>query len=153
MSNVRTISSMIRFAYFILLFASGACLAEPTLVERQTPAVSTSGSLVEDIGIETLGGVFTPLLSRGCKIPCSSTLIFSTADDRQPEIKLTLFRGNAKLTENAHSLGVLVVLGVPPEPRGMPQVAVTFLVEGKQISVTAFDKKTKRSLEIKRREF
>ena len=138
-------------AYFLVI--SGVALAAPTIVEKPTPAVSGASALVEDIGIETLGGVFTPLLSRGCKLPCSSTQVFSTADDRQTEIKLFLFRGNAKMTKNARPLGVYVVLGVPPEPRGLPQVAVTFSVEGNQISLTALDKKSNRALEIKRREF
>lgn len=138
-------------AYFLLI--SGVALAAQTIVEKPTPAVSGTSVLVEDIGIETLGGVFTPLLSRGCKLPCSSTKVFSTADNRQTDIKLFLFRGNAKMTKNAHPLGVYVVLGFPPEPRGMPQVAVTFAVEGDQISLTALDKKSNRALEIKRSEF
>jgi molecular chaperone DnaK len=138
-------------AHFLVI--SGVALAAPTIVEKPSPAVSGASALVEDIGIETLGGVFTPLLSRGCKLPCSSTQVFSTADDRQTEIKVFLFRGIAKLTKNARPLGVYVVLGVPPEPRGIPQVAVTFSVEGDQISLTALDKKSNRALEIKRREF
>ncbi len=144
---------MNRLAYLLLVFFSGVGLAAPTIVESPTPVVSKAGALAEDVGIETLGGVFTPLLTHGCKIPCSSTQVFSTADDRQSEIKLFLFRGNAKMTRDAHRLGVFVVLGVPPEPRGTPQVAVTFAVEGNQISVSAFDKKSNRALEVKRREF
>jgi len=144
---------MHRLTCLLLLLFSGASFAAQAIVESPTPAVSTAGALVENIGIETLGGVFTPLLSRGCTIPCLSTQVFSTADDRQSEITLFLFRGNAKMTKDAHRLGAFVVLGIPPEPRGMPQVAVTFAVEGNQISVSAFDKKLNRILEVKRRQF
>ncbi|MES2295923.1 MAG: Hsp70 family protein [Pseudomonadota bacterium] len=144
---------MYRLAYLLLVLFSGVCFAAPTIVESPTPIVSKADALGADVGIETLGGVFTPVLVRGCKIPCSSTQVFSTADDRQSEIKLILFRGNARMTKNTHRLGTFVVLGVPPEPRGMPQVAVTFAVEGSQISVSAVDKKSSRALEVKRREF
>jgi len=144
---------MHRLGYLLLILFSSASVATPTIVETHTPVVSTAGALAEDVGIETLGGVFTPLLTRGCKIPCSSTQVFSTADDRQSEIKLFLFRGNAKMTKDAHRLGLFVVVGVPTGPRGTPQVAVTFAVKDNQISVSAFDKNSNRILEVKRREF
>jgi len=140
------------FAFLVLLVVSIASIAAPTIVEKPTPAVS-GGSLVEDIGIETLGGIFTPLLLRGCKLPCSITQVFSTADDNQSEVKLFLFRGKAKLAKNAHPLGGFVILGVPPERRGIPQIAVTFKVEENQISVSALNKKSDHALEIKPREF
>lgn len=144
---------MIRLAPLLLLLSSGIVWASPLVVEEHSQAVSSSGVLAEDIGIETLGGVFTPLLKSGCKSPCAITQVFSTADDGQTEIKLFLFRGKSKMTKGAHSLGSFVVVGVPPEPRGMPQVAVTFAVEGKTISLSACDKRSSHELTVKRNEF
>jgi len=127
--------------------------AEPVVLEKPTHSVSASGTLVENIGIETLGGVFTPLLKTGCQTPCSTTQVFSTADDRQTEIKLFIFRGIAEVTKKAKKVAAVAVVGIPPAPRGIPQVAVTLSVENGQISLSAIDKGTNSPLEIKRREF
>lgn len=143
---------MLRLFLPLLLVISESAFAAPVIVEKSTPATSGNGELVENVGIGTLGGVFTPLLERGCKLPCSATKVFSTADDRQKEIKLSLFRGNAKLAKDAHALGTYVVTKIPPERRGQPQIAITFAVEGDQISLAAVDKKTGRPLEVKRSE-
>jgi molecular chaperone DnaK (HSP70) len=124
----------------------------PLIVEKPTPAISGSGRLVEDVGIETLGGVFTVLLSRGCKTPCIATKTFSTAEEAQPEIKLHLFRGTAKLAKEAHSLGIHVFRGIPPLPRGVPQIDVTFAAEADYISISAIERKSGRYLNIERRE-
>jgi molecular chaperone DnaK (HSP70) len=143
---------MFRFVTILLVSFSGIAGAVPTVVEEHCPAVSNAGTLTEDIGFETLGGVFTPLLRQGCQVPCSITPVFSTADDKQTEIKLFLFRGKSKMTKEAHSLGHFVVLGVPPEPRGVPQIEVTFSVDLQRISLNARDKKSNRALEVKRYE-
>lgn len=144
---------MLRLIVSCLAFVSGATFATEVVVEKPTSIISPSGSLTENVGIETLGGVFTPLLQRGCKVPCSLTQIFSTADDGQTQIKVFLFTGNSRLAKDARSLGVYEVKGIPPQPRGVPQIAVTFLVAGDEISLTATDKNTNRALEIKRVEF
>src|SRR3989442_589078 len=69
-------------------------------VEKSTPAVE-QGKLVEDIGIETLGGVFTPLLPRGRGVPCEVTETFATAADNQDNVQVRLFRGVAALAREA----------------------------------------------------
>ena len=136
-----------------LVLITGVCTATPAVVEKATLAVSMSGELVESIGIQTLGGVFTPLLSHGCRIPCSTAKIFSTADDRQTEIKLFLFRGNEKMADKNKGLGQFIITGIPPELRGQPQVEVTFSVQKNDLTISAKDKKTNLPLKVKRREF
>ncbi len=137
--------------FAVFLVASSYCSAQ-VVIEKQSPA-GKAGVLVQDVGLETLGGVFTPLLMRGCPLPCEATQIFSTADDNQSQIKLSLFRGSTKLTKTAHSLGHYEIVGIRPMARGQPQVAVTFSVSASAISILAIDKETAKPLEIKRREF
>ena len=132
---------------------TSSALANPTVAEAPTPAVSSSGSLVEDVGIETLGGTFTAIIKHGCQVPCSSTQVFSTADDNQSEIKLTLVRGITKLAKDGHILGKFSVVGIPPERRGIPSVAITFFVSRDEITLEAFDNHAKRPLAVQRREF
>jgi len=143
---------MQRFLASCLLAFVATALASPSIVESPTPGVSETGALVEHVGIETLGGVFTPLLEKGCKVPCSTTQVFSTADDNQVEIKLFLYRGTAKLAKGAKSLGTYAVVGIPAQPRGEPQVAITFTVLRESIAIEAFEKQSNRPLAIVRRE-
>lgn len=123
-----------------------------TMVELHSPAVSPSGALIQDIGIETLGGVFMSVVGRGCRVPCSTTRVFSTADDGKSEILLKLLRGIASMSKDAHRLGIYAIVGIPAESRGETSVAVTFTVSGDHISIEAFDNHAKRPLRIERRE-
>ncbi len=126
--------------------------AGPLVVESPTPAASKTGHLIEHIGIETLGGVFTPLLEKGCKIPCSITEVFSTADDNQTELRLSLLRGNAKLAKQTKFLGKYAVVGIDRRPRGTPQIAITFTVRGATFAIEAFDNQRRIPLAVVRRE-
>jgi molecular chaperone DnaK (HSP70) len=105
------------------------CLAAPVEleVEKDSKAVE-GGRLVQDIGIETLGGVFTPLLARGLPTPCEVTETFSTAADNQDQVQVRLFRGTAKLTKDATVVGRVRIEGLPKRPRGKVNVSVTFTV-------------------------
>jgi molecular chaperone DnaK len=94
---------------------------------KHTPAVE-HGRLVENIGIETLGGIFTPLLSRGQSVPCEATKTFGTATDNQDRIQVRLFRGTAKLVKESTLVGRFAIEGLPKGPRGTVTVAVTFFV-------------------------
>jgi len=96
-------------------------------LEKRTPAAA-DGLLIQDLGIETLGGVFTPLLRSGQSVPCQVTETFSTAADNQDNVEVRLFRGNAKLARDATPVGRFVVEGLPKAPRGIPNVAITFSV-------------------------
>jgi len=120
------------------------------LVEARSPALGSDGRLVESIGIETLGGVFTPLLSVGCLAPCSKSQIFSTAEDNQTQIQVTLYRGNAKLVSQTHLLGKLEVTGFAKLPRGAPKIRVTFLTSDKGISLSATNASSGKELQIRR---
>ena len=118
------------------------------VLERNSPAVGNSGVLVEDIGLETIGGVFTPLLKTGCMTPCKDSEIFSTAQDNQSKFQVSLFRGKEKLVSNNHSLGVCYVVDIPPAPRGTPQIEVTVEAAEKEIRMYAIDNATKKSFPI-----
>ncbi len=102
------------------------------------------------MGIETLGGVFTPLLAVGCAAPCSSSEIFSTAEDGQTQIQVLLYRGNAKLVSQAHFLGRFEITGFAEAPRGTPRVKVTFVASGRDISLHAIDASSTKRLAIRR---
>ena len=127
----------LRLAVFFLAFGCSAAAQVATIeVEAASPAISR-GLLVESVGIETLGGVFIPLLEAGCTLPCEVTNTFSTAADNQTEISIALARGTKDLAADNHTLGRFVVRGIPPAPRGEPQVAITVRAAGKSISLAA----------------
>ena len=120
------------------------------LVEPGTAAVASDGTLRESIGIETLGGVFTPLLVKGCKVPCSLSQNFSTAEDGQKQILLHLFRGDAVRTESTHSLGTFQITGISSMPRGEPSIRVEFKAHTGGITLGAADNKGRSRLSIAR---
>jgi hypothetical protein len=123
-----------------LLLPVLACSASAPIarieVERDSPSVQ-AGHLAEAIGIETLGGVFTPLLEVGCSIPCETTKTFSTGANNQSEVSIALFRGTADLAAHNHARGRFAVVGIPPAPRGVPQVSITFRADSTAISISA----------------
>jgi molecular chaperone DnaK len=95
-----------------------------------TDSVPMDGdSLKESIGIEILGGIFSPLLEKGCNLPCEITQIFSTAEDGQSQIMLNLFQGDVSMASEAKHLGKYQITGIHPAPRGVPEVAITLRVE------------------------
>jgi molecular chaperone DnaK len=118
-------------------------------VEGRSLAVA-GGRLVEDVGIETLGGVFTPLLERGRAVPCEVTETFTTAADNQVEVEIRLFRGVAKLARDAKALGRFAVTGLPRAPRGTLHVAVTFAVASDGTITLAARDKSGRPVQIRR---
>lgn len=120
------------------------------VVEPGTAALSQFGALRESIGIETLGGVFTPILAKGCKVPCAVAKTFSTADDGQGQILLHLYRGDAPLAKSIHYLGTFQVTGIAPMPRGAPSIRVEFSVDTRGISLTATDNEGKSRLSLVR---
>jgi molecular chaperone DnaK len=119
------------------------------VVDRGT-AISPDGTLNESIGIETLGGVFTPLLTKGCKLPCSLSQTFSTAEVGQGDILIHLFRGDAPLAKSTRSLGTFRISGIAPMPRGEPSIRVEFKADKGGITLTATDTKGKSRLSLLR---
>ncbi|MEX2043337.1 MAG: Hsp70 family protein, partial [Patescibacteria group bacterium] len=101
------------------------------------------------LGIETLGGVSTPLIERNTTIPTSKSQVFSTAADNQNSVDVHVLQGERKMSADNKSLGRFVLDGIPPAPRGVPQVEVTFDIDANGIlNVSAKDKGTGKEQKI-----
>ncbi|HEC21061.1 MAG TPA: molecular chaperone DnaK, partial [Candidatus Peregrinibacteria bacterium] len=101
------------------------------------------------LGIETLGGIATKLIPRNTTIPTSKSQIFSTAADNQPAVEIHVSQGEREMSSDNKSLGRFVLDGIPPAPRGVPQVEVTFDIDANGIlNVKAVDKGTGKSQDI-----
>ncbi|MFH0914451.1 MAG: molecular chaperone DnaK [Chloroflexota bacterium] len=101
------------------------------------------------LGIETLGGVATPLIPRNTTIPTSKSQIFSTATDNQPSVEIHVLQGERPMAADNRTLGRFVLDGILPAPRGLPQIEVTFDIDANGIlSVRAHDKGTGREQKI-----
>ena len=118
------------------------------VLERRSPAVGNNGLLVEAVGLETVGGVFTPLLKSGCAIPCKVSEIFSTAQDNQSTIQVNLFRGSGRLVSDNHLLGICHVVNIQAQPRGMPQIVVTVEAAEQDLRLSAVNQETNVPLAI-----
>lgn len=102
------------------------------------------------LGIETLGGVFTRLIDRNTTIPTRKSQVFSTAEDGQTAVTIRVFQGEREMTVDNKLLGQFDLVGIPPAPRGMPQIEVTFDIDANGIvNVSAKDKATGKEQTIK----
>jgi molecular chaperone DnaK len=102
------------------------------------------------LGVETLGSVSTPLIQRNTSIPTSRSEIFSTAGDNQTQVEIHILQGERPLAKDNKSLGRFILDGIPPAPRGVPQIEVTFDIDASGIvTVTAKDKASGKTQAIK----
>lgn len=101
------------------------------------------------LGIETMGGVRTPLIERNTTIPTSKSEVFSTASDNQPQVEIHVLQGEREMAADNKSLGRFILDGIAPAPRGVPQIEVTFNLDANGIlNVTAKDKGTGKEQSI-----
>jgi len=102
------------------------------------------------LGVETLGGVATPLITRNTTVPTTKSEIFSTAGDNQTQVEIHIVQGERPLAKDNKSLGRFILDGIPPAPRGMPQIEVSFDIDANGIlTVTAKDKASGKTQAIK----
>jgi len=101
------------------------------------------------LGIETLGSVSTPLIERNTTIPSSKSQVFSTAADNQTSVEINVLQGERPMAADNKSLGRFILDGIPPSPRGIPQIEVTFDIDANGIlNVTAKDNATGKEQKI-----
>jgi molecular chaperone DnaK len=102
------------------------------------------------LGIETLGGVFTRLIDRNTTIPTKKSQVFSTAEDSQSAVTIRVFQGEREMAADNKMLGQFDLVGIPPAPRGVPQIEVTFDIDANGIvNVSAKDKGTGKEHQIR----
>jgi molecular chaperone DnaK len=123
--------------------------------EGRTPEGDIKSVLLLDVlpltlGIETLGGVSTPMITKNTTIPTSNSQIFSTAADNQTSVEINVLQGERSMAKDNRSLGKFILDGIPMSPRGIPQVEVKFDIDANGIlTVTAIDKASNKSQSIK----
>jgi molecular chaperone DnaK len=101
------------------------------------------------LGIETMGGVLTPLIERNTTVPSSKSQVFSTASDNQPQVEIHILQGERPMASDNKTLGSFVLDGIPAAPRGIPQIEVTFDIDANGIlNVSAKDKATGKEQKI-----
>jgi molecular chaperone DnaK len=123
---------------------------EGRLPEGEIKSVLLLDVLPLSLGIETLGGINTNMIPKNTTIPTSKTQIFSTAADNQPSVEINVLQGERPLAADNRSLGKFILDGIPPAPRGVPQIEVTFDIDANGIlTVTAKDKATGRTQSIR----
>jgi molecular chaperone DnaK len=102
------------------------------------------------LGIETMGGVATKIIDRNTTVPVSKSQVFSTASDNQPSVDINIVQGEREFAKDNKSLGRFILDGIPPAPRGIPQIEVTFDIDANGIlKVTAKDKATNKEQSIR----
>jgi molecular chaperone DnaK len=130
------------------------CVAKGAAIQAAVLAGDVKDVLLLDVtpltlGIETLGGVMTPLIDRNTTVPTSKSQVFSTAADNQSSVEIHILQGERPMAADNRTLGRFMLDGIPPAPRGIPQVEVTFDIDANGIlTVSAKDKATNKTQNI-----
>jgi molecular chaperone DnaK (HSP70) len=120
-----------------------------TVVQRASGILDARGVMTEALGMETIGGAFTPIIEAGARAPCAKTQSFSTAADNQTSITISLYRGSKKLATENTLVGHAVLSDLRLAARGEPMIAVTFAVNLQgDVLVSALDEATGRPVKV-----
>jgi len=134
----------------VLIFLFIVSCSSPTstvVVEENSPVVQGK-FLDENIGFESLGGILTPILKKGCKLPCEVSEVFSTADDNQNEISIKIVRGSDVMANKGKDLGLYKISGISPATRGKPRIEIIFKAIKGSILLSVHDKDNKSNLKL-----
>jgi molecular chaperone DnaK (HSP70) len=138
----------------LILLACTACSLSPeaqlpaVLLESHSPAISADGVLLESVGIETLGGVLTPILEKGCRLPCEASSNFGNASDNQTAFRLHVYRGNVNIATQGYYLGTAIVSGLAPQAQGQAHIKLTFIASGNDLLIRAIEIDTRKPLTV-----
>lgn len=120
----------------------------PLFVASSGNILKEGGVLTESIGIETRGGVFSPIVKAGLQTPVKKEKVFSTVEDNQSHLNISLFRGKDSLVKGNYSLGTFQAIDIPRAPKGVPKISISVTVNNEGIFLTAVDLGTKRELKM-----
>jgi len=137
-------------AIYVLRGARHSARRQTGIVVGQAPGIlDARGVMTEAVGIETIGGVFTPLIQAGSKAPCSVTEIFSTAADNQTSVMISLYRGTRESVSENTLVGRAVLSDLRLAPRGEPRIVVTLGVNPQgDVVVSALDEATGQRVKV-----